>query len=338
MSKMICFFSSDEAHLYQLDIFRALALPNAYILHFRYKPELLDETIVSPKSLKARECVIFFAKNNNPDISKEKRQIEIVSVRKAKVKHVDDRSDTGLIHFYLELNNFADINIVDSAMKDKIPPNKFVSELMVEEGNKNEWIERVEGIKDKFPNAIFFNINSIKNNKKIIRPSFSKIEKESYYKLFEEHEYALDLSFSDTSNGKAVFKNEIKSNRISINLPEELYIGASADNRTFTFITHSLDIEKTSSFVKFYSCFKDICNDIILKFCIERKKRKPWILGCLSIAGLLALVASQITIELIKKEANNSIILPISPTWFLVIALTLAFGSAYISYIFFNKK
>ena len=59
--KKICAFSSDSRELYKADIYRALALPNDHVIHFRYKRKYVDDNLFEDlNSLRNKEVIIFF--------------------------------------------------------------------------------------------------------------------------------------------------------------------------------------------------------------------------------------------------------------------------------------
>ena len=108
--KKICFFSSDSRPLYKKDVFRVMALPNGYTIHFRYRFTHLGLDLDKIDDLKAQKCVIFFSCGN--DLKNPKPRINY-SLREAIIEDIKKNDDTGLVHFYLKLQDFKEFeNII----------------------------------------------------------------------------------------------------------------------------------------------------------------------------------------------------------------------------------
>ena len=60
--KVICAFSSDSRPLYIADIYRVLALPEDYIVRFRYKKKYVGDAILNdPQSVVGADVAVFFS-------------------------------------------------------------------------------------------------------------------------------------------------------------------------------------------------------------------------------------------------------------------------------------
>ncbi len=154
--RIAAFLSSDEAHLYKIDIFRALALPVDYSLHFRYPKRYIDPVYLSNLDLlKKEQCGIFYL------AGLPSKYQGIFSIRKVIVENYLISEETGLVNFSLRLKDFADFKIVDKSEKEKVEGRYFVSSFEVEKVSKNRWIDRVEAVRNYFNENLFFNFQPI---------------------------------------------------------------------------------------------------------------------------------------------------------------------------------
>lgn len=337
MKKIIALFSSDEAPLYKSDVYRSLALPKNYVLHFRYNKRHIDRNFLDNlEILKKRNCVVFFASGNDRSILADDRNIKTFSIRKVKIKDIVKSYDTKWIHFYLQLGDFIDFKITKHD-KRLIPPRQFVSEVSVSMGDEGKWIDRVKAIKNEFDDLIFFNIKSIKSKlwKKSCKqsPSYLTFSKESRFQLVDEEEYNVEFCFADFNEKGKAFNAEGNSKELSINIPTDFRIGAIVDNRNFFINTHSIEVRRVSRALRFYPDNKRNY-EVILNFDIRRKKTKIFWFGVLSAISFFSFFLSQLSIELYKKvviDFGDMVVL-------CLIGIILIGVSASFLYNLFNKK
>src|SRR5688500_19066106 len=99
----IAFFSSDQRGLYKSDIYKCLCLPKDYVIQFRYQKKYIHSNI-TPASTLNKSGVIFFTVTdqiNDATVVKEN-----ISIREVVIVDVEDKKDTGLVHFFLKLGEF----------------------------------------------------------------------------------------------------------------------------------------------------------------------------------------------------------------------------------------
>lgn len=247
--KVIAFFSSDAREIYKADIFRSLALPNNYVIQFRYQSQYLHKDLFDNlDSLKNRVGVIFFASGNDTEIEKGNRKISISSIRNVVVKDVFYDRNLDLVNFYLELREFTDCKPVDGTPIDNIPPYLNVSEMLVEDGAKNGWQDRVANIQQSLPDSLYYFISSIrqgKNNE--LKPKYLESERKSYYQLYDESDYQIDFSFFDPSNGEFGIKAESVGDIVEFCIPPDYKVGAPRVSKTFELHTHTLPVRYRAS-------------------------------------------------------------------------------------------
>lgn len=332
----IAFFSSDFRELYKGDIFRTLALPPGYIIHFRYQKQYIDENIKSNlKEIIGNSGIIYFTVNNKLESQLGNTTLQNISIREVIIEDCEESDNTSLVHFYLKLGQFIDVSIDSNNAAEKQPPNKFVTKLNYTQGDKNQWIDRIDVVKSYFPNLLFFTINTIrdKNNKKIV-PKYSSVEKQSIFELRDQSKYFLEISFYDKSDDKIGFKIEEKGKIISINSPSIIKIGANKDDKKIPFLTHSLDVIDSSTFLNLILENQDIENTeklknytVILEFNLKKYILKPILFGFFSALAFMAL--------LIGNYGSN----PKSFSMSLVfVSIVLVGISAGLLYFVFNKK
>lgn len=245
--KTIAFFSSDAYPLYKIDIFRSLALPSGCVLQFRYKKEYIHKDINNEISnFTGKDGCIFFVPNNNLELSPGERDLSGKhSIRKVKIADVSYDHLTEQVLFFLELGDFHHYQ-VSSKDKELLPENNiFVSEINVIEGSNHSWINRIDEVKEFFPNKLFFNINKIKNEVESIVPKYSKQTNSSYFELKEQTIYGVEFSFYDLDHGNSILREEFGSNALTQLIPSGFSVKAATDSKIFSLQTLPLHTEKT---------------------------------------------------------------------------------------------
>lgn len=342
---MITFFSSDSRPLYKTDILEVFSLPVGYVVHFRYEKKYVNLDISKGQNLLNQEGIIFYSMGN--DLSKpiEERQVNNLSIRLVKIVKFFESEKTGLIHFYLELQSFADRKI-SNGNNENLPPNKFVSDLLFIDGKNNEWHERIEEAKQTFRNQLFFNFSMIDTEQeKLVIPKFDEKENRSYYELQDEESYLISFSFyddfeknklSDTSL-KGYQSIKLETNKyFEVNAPKEIVVGAIKDDRRFNLDTYSLSTSKQDTILHFSTKVIDDSNSIPLSIPVRIRIKKSS--SRANLFGLYTLLATIgiLGISIISKQLE----IDFSSWWWLalIVCLILIFISAKSLYHSFNKK
>jgi len=336
---MIGFFSSDARDLYKEDIYRALALPEDFVLHFRYRTKYVDSDIsYSPSGIVGSEGIIFHSMGNLLDTREQDKEIKNVSIRSVSVKDVHKDPNTKLIHFYLQLKKFVDVKIHEDERSDKLPPERFVSDVQVTEGPNSSWIERIQEIEGSFSDTLFFNLNRLsKENGTVVTPEYSSSQKKSLYRLQDEREYTLDFSFYDVREGSSRLYFQTAGDALSVDIPEESTLGALKDYRVHTLTTRSLNTQKRVARMKFGAEYETDHQsetfDVDLPVTVVRQKSKPAWFAFFTVLTFLGLAMGQLA----TKKATEVELGWINLIILMMALVTFGAGSASL-YRFFNKK
>ena len=174
--KLLLFFSSDATELYEADIYRALALPEDSVLHFRYDTEFIMKSLYAEQSkatvaseearsltsiererileLKGRPGVICFVAGNDQslkeaeiEVSKRQKFIELTSLRRVVVKDVEiAENTTELNHFYLALKEFVNFDLAVKVSQEQKPLEAFLSAIDYVDVQEDIWSNRVKEV------------------------------------------------------------------------------------------------------------------------------------------------------------------------------------------------
>lgn len=199
--------SSDNRELYKADIYKTLALPKGYIIHFRYKKKHVDEDILYNKKVVGKKAVIFFAANNKPEF---KQPLKHIPLRLATISHAEICEETNLFHVFLKLEEFCSINAEYS-----IDQNIFFTKLHNVETKQIAWQKQINSIIDFFPDTTFFHLHGIYNSKK--ESKIHNKTKSSCYKLTHGAKYCLKISLANPKNSDTTIKIFDSSKAININ-------------------------------------------------------------------------------------------------------------------------
>lgn len=341
--KTIAFFSSDFRQLYKSDVYRSLALPKGYIIHFRYQKKYIEEHLLeeiltdighSNSKIINQEGIIFFTSGTDPEISEKNRTSKNISIRQVKILKYECGKNTDLIHFYLELGDFVNLRLtnVDEG------PVKFVSRIDVNQPMiKCIWTDRVEEIKESFIGALFVNVDSINDSKgQNINPRIKDNSKNSLYELIDDKEYSINLSFYDVSNGNNAIKLEVKNDRIiALETPGEIRIQAPMDDRSLNLTTIALDVSKSTAYLRLITSYIEketsVQLEMVLQLNVIRRKSKSIMFGGISAFAFLALAVTNAVAKLPNIKLHTVVIL--------IGIMTVFFGLATAGlYSFFNKK
>lgn len=151
--KILALFSSDARELYKADAYRVLALPSGYSIQLRYKRKYIDgATLAQIQQLQGRQGIVFFVSGNDTGKPEDARSLSLTSLRAFEVLEVAEDTKIETFNFYVKLGNFIDATPHSATSAQLLPPRAFVSELTVEEGPNNAWLNRVTSICSHFPN------------------------------------------------------------------------------------------------------------------------------------------------------------------------------------------
>lgn len=341
--KKICFFSSDSRPLYKKNIYSVLSLPKGYIIHFRYQEKYVDFQKQSMQDLSGKACSIFFTTGNDITIKQEERIVSNISIRNATIKEVNVTEDTGLIHFYLELDDYVDLSIIEN-QEQIMPPNKFVSELELTSGNKNEWHARVKAIENNFPHQLFYKLNIFnKDENQIILPKYDSREKQSYVSLQDEKKYYLNIAFYHTGDGSKMQSLEVTfdNKTVNLNVPSPISIGGLRDNRSYSLYTQALNSKSSNCYIQFNTYYSSTNNDKVyseydstLLLEIDKNIKRSTQFGFYTLLTALSVAYGKVIADNYSLNGTFDLVLGLHT----LAVLGLGFFSAFKLYQLFNKK
>lgn len=340
--KVIAFFSSDAREKYKADIFRTLALPNKYVIHFRYQNQYIQPELLSNLSaLKNKEGIIFYANGNDTSIDKEKRVIEFLSIRNVIIKDIYHDENLGLVNFYLELRDFVDCKFFEYTPKELVTPYLSVSEINVNFGHKNSWQDRVDLFQTYLKNTLFYYISSIKHGNSELEPKYSEVLKESWYKLDDETSYQMYFSFYDPSNGEYGLNINNTGDTVDINIPSEHKIGAPRETSIFELRTHTIQLQSTSGVTTYTirSSSPEEAPDPLIDLSVQlnwkvyKKFRNILLFGLFTVLAVAGVAIGSIASKDLTTISFKSINLVLA-----FVSILLIFFAASVLFWMFNKK
>lgn len=334
--KRFTFFTSDAAELYKANAFRALALPEKYILQFRYPVKNIEPSIVGAyHTMVNKKGCIFFVQGNNTNLPLDKRPHQIFSVRDVMIRKVlEDVENTGQVYFFLEMGEFKDFKPLNGNLSGLATSDHYVSQVELEEGPETSWFDRVSTISTFFPNQLFYTIKEIRSGTDTIDPVKDKLGHFSRYELDEETDYHCHMQFFDSTGGTGVLKTEILSESLTMSLPSNYIVGSPLDYQVSTLQTSSLDRRSEAATIRFVQEGLTSVYRMDISFSVLRKKMKAFWFGVYTGLAGLGLLLGQIAPKVITE------IPPLTMVNFFVGALAvicLAFGAGAL-YHLFNKK
>lgn len=340
--KYLAFYSSDAQKLYRADIYRALALPNGYTIHFRYMKKYIHDDILDELSrLSGQRGIIYYLTGNNQDIPADERKVESFSIREVVVKKIYRDKKMPAIHFYLELWDFIDAIPISDTDDHRLAPNTFVSKFNVTKGENNTWLDRVTAIKDQFEHEFFVNLDSLKQNGKVLPPKFSSHENSSFYEIEEESEYQVELTYFAPSGTDFSLCVENTNENALVEIPSGYMLGALRDTEIFRLNTRSLNCRKSFGHSRLRGCKanQEEKSSIIdpyyvqIQWQINRGRNKTFYFGLFTMLAAIGLVLGQVS----TKDLSN---LPMTSGNLLLSALGVFFIGISAAALFdiFNKK
>lgn len=343
MEKVLCAFSSNYRPLYIGDIYKVLSMPDGYIVHFRYKKKYIESKILkNQKKYIGKDVVIFFT-----DTNRETNEAKNYSVRLAKLKLIENTYETELVHIYLELKKFVDVTIAPDTEISELPTNKFFSELNCTFSNKSQsWKNKIDQLKDFFPNLSFFYLKNIKGTFGCKQKIKSRRDnKSSYYNLTHGNKYLLDISLANPNEYKCKIGLSSSSDDVSFNISNPISITAHYDDLSVPMYLKSLNVSRESSYLSFYPKISEndsenkindeFINEYTSNIGIVKKVSKLNSLK-FGLASVIAVMAIWSIKDNSSSLKNLSTELPID--WkFIISCVALVLSSSYL-FFKFNKK
>lgn len=337
----IVFFSSDARELYKADIYRAMALPAGYILHFRYPTQYIDRSLLANlKELLDQPGTIFYVSGNDTSLPEKDRQVKLFSIRSVVVRGimVDQNIDT--IHFYLELGDFADVTPHEQTPPEARPPYIFVSKILLTAGTKGTWKERAEAIQADFKPLPFFLIKSVSQRSRALSPVYSWDDKSCSFHLSDESEYQVELTFYDPWLGATGVTVENGSSDVGLLVPAAHRIGAESDTQVFKLQTRSISSQKLSTYSRLLGV--DYIADaqatrktdfrVSLEWTVIKRWTRIWQFGLLSILAAIGLGLAKLATDNLQTDK-----LVFANLWLGVGGLLAIGVAASLLYLVFNK-
>ncbi len=305
----IAFFSSDARELYKADIYRALALPAGYILHFRYPTQYIDRGLLGNlKDLLDQPGTIFYVSGNDTSFPEDQRQVKLFSIRSVVVRDVMHDQNIDTIHFYLQLGDFADVHPHADTPPEKLPPYVFVSRVLVETGPKGRWLDRAEAIKADFKPLPFFLIESVSRGSQQLTPVYSHDDKSCSFRLCDESEYQIRLNFYDPWLGATGRTVENGSSDVGLLVPAAHRIGAETDTQIFKLQTRSISSQKLSTYSRLLGLdyvdsqsTKKADFRVSLEWTVMKRWTRIWQFGLLSILAAIGLGLAKLATDNLKS-------------------------------------
>ena len=181
-----------------------------------------------------------FATGNDLTIAEDKRMLTFHPIRYVIVRDFVDDVVIGRVHFFLEMDDFADVAPHRDTETDKLSPKCLVTRVTTQDIPAQNWAERVKGLAAHFPNQLFFQVRAVKKGGKTVQPEYSEHNRAARYPLLEETEYQVEISFYDPKGGMTGLSAENSSPDAALNVPSTHHVGTDTDTTTFPLQTHTL--------------------------------------------------------------------------------------------------
>lgn len=247
--------SSDSRRLYAADIYKVLAKPLGAIEHFRYNTKWIEDndSCVNQSIMKEKNVIIVFKHTESTDSQSDTTKTRYIPVRLAEIVDYSYDKDSEIHHYYFKLLNFC---IIKSNIKYN--ENIFffsIDEIEIESGS---WKNKVESIKEFFPERFFYKIDGIvSRNGKNIKLKHDKINHSYFYKFKHGSSYTLELSIANPLKSEDTLSIQSSSSDINVVITDEYFISAPFDKLRIPITTKSLDSFYERSFLSFYIKEKD---------------------------------------------------------------------------------
>lgn len=334
MENIIGFIGSNFRNLYVEDIYRLIALPEGYVIHYRYQDKYIDKDLLSKlKDVKNEQGIVFYY--YNPKYSKgyigtikDCKEEIIFPIRKVIIRDIDVNDEIGQVNFFLELKEFVEIDLYRPNELIEFPKNKgsFVFELVIPKTTKISWLSKVEVIKDYFKDIKFFHIKDILGKEKR-SITYDEYEKRTSITLMDESTYVFEILTYDKTEGESQINIINDENYININ--DRLEKGTKVNSKKLTVETRPIDFKKNSTRLEFNDETESNQFSVNISVKIKKKLIKSVYFGIMSAIVLFGFQFSTLYIRGLLSYKSVIVLLVISS----IISLCLA-GL----HRFFNKK
>ncbi|WP_351124934.1 hypothetical protein [Shewanella sp. T24-MNA-CIBAN-0130] len=261
MNEMICAFSSDSRELYKADIYRTVNLPDAHIVHFRYKRKYVEEAVlIAPEAQYGKEVLIFFTVGNSLD--SVSNCVENVPIRKAKIVNIQIDNDTDVCHIYMQLGKFWKARISESNDQNVMPTNKFFTTLELEDSAVLTWKETVESILTSFTDKVFTYIQEVRDQDcAIIKLKYDKTNKASYYEFTQGKRYHVKIATANPIINSCKIQLENSSDEIEFHCISPLESTVQFDRQIIPLTVKESSTRQTCSTLTFTPTTKESGHD-----------------------------------------------------------------------------
>jgi hypothetical protein len=338
---VIGFFSSDATELYKVDVYRAVALPTGYVIHFRYERQYVHPELLTRLSkLNGSNGIIFFVAGNDPNKNPSERTLSWYSVRRVIVRDVQENPTIDTFHFYLELGDFIDATPHSGTNKSLLPPYAFISELSVDEGPNKHWLDRVKQLAPFFRGVAFFTIQDVSHRDTRVAPVYDRYARASQYPLEEEETYQCTITWYNPEGRETGLSATNTNPAVDLAIPANHRLAAERDTRVFDLQTHSLAQKRlvATSYIndraaQFNGQAAADAWRVEIKWTISRGWRKAILFGVLSAAAALGLGLAKLATDDLRTASFDWHNVMVAAAALLFIGVAAGW-----LYDFFNKK
>ena len=246
LDSYLCAFSSNSRELYLSDIYRVLSLPDDSIIQFRYKKKYVDNDIIeSLDSIENKDVLLFFT-NSVPNYGIS----DSYPIRKAKVMKVEYSEQTQLVHLFMSLTNFIDIDFSGSKKLENFPNDKYLTRIKLESPSNDNWTNKILQVQNFLKEVSFFYLKEVRSSRGTkIQIKHSSDLKRSFYKLKQGAGYLLDVSLANPNENDSMILFESSADDVSFNTTNPLPVNAHLDDRLIPLYLKSLNVSSEHSFI-----------------------------------------------------------------------------------------
>lgn len=332
LMKVICAFSSDSRPLYIADIYRVLALPEDYIVRFRYKKKYVGDAILNdPQSVIGADVAVFFS-GGNKAVSTPSNDLTHVSVRMAQIVKVEVSESTNVFHVSLSLKRFCDLSLVN------VEQGKFFIEADCKINTVDvRWADRVEAVKPFFPRILFFHIKGIysKCGKKLLLKRGG--QSTCFYSLNHGEDYYIDLALGTHESPDLHVGLGINGgDELLVNCINPLQTSAEYDDEPVYISAKSLQLYRQTGLIRFTPIYTSSASknpelaEYAVNVALDLKLSKCRSLLFASYSTCAALSILGVTTDFGLSAMAGYAVKSMSALFFL--------GSAFVLYSYFDKK
>lgn len=331
----LCAFSSDSRELYRADIYRVLALPKNYIVHFRYKKQYVENQLLTDTSgLRGQRVAVFYTCGNKLD--SDEPAFKHFSIRWATITTAEFSEETEVFHIYMKLGDFCNVHINTNDSNEGKPPTEFFTMLSCTESDvEKNWQSRILAIKDFFPDITFFHLKAIRNGWGSKHIYYNYDKKSCHYNLAHGEKYILELAVANPNVSDTKIEISDSSEEITINCINPFESSIQFDDHDIPISVKTLQVFKQTSLLEFkpteqkgdsYIVKGEYSTNIELNLTLSLKR--PLVFGLFSTMAFWAVM--------LAKPISSSAIWP--SDWKLVCATVLFYFSSSSLFFWFNKR